>query len=189
MPSCPLWRTLRSAVLRSGLSCEVGQGCKRLAPARRQKFARAVLRQPDLLLAQQALSHVDPVERRTIVAGMLRDQRVSKGTGGGVLWHVEDATSPRSSTARFAWTEARSWSTLSEAPGARRRRPPARGGVTAGPRCCGRTRSRHSSAVRPCGNPQLAINDLRIVRRSPPTSAVLIGPPSTFGVLRRSGGT
>lgn len=73
--------TLEPVVLDNGLEFHVGAGGKRLSPGQRQKLglARAVLKSPDLLIVNGALSALDD-RQRTEAVGRVLAARQRKGT-------------------------------------------------------------------------------------------------------------
>ncbi len=77
---------LTALVHEAGLAFNVGNGGKRLNPGQKQKLAlaRALLRRPDLLIAQRALSNIDTQSQLQIMERVLD---VARGPQGfGVVW-------------------------------------------------------------------------------------------------------
>ncbi|HBF98491.1 MAG TPA: hypothetical protein DDW95_08080 [Alphaproteobacteria bacterium] len=82
---------LRGEIFRVGLDFETGLGGKLLAAGQRQKLAlaRALLRQSDILIVNEALSAIDPASQAQI-----RDNIRSDYRGRGLIWvaaHREEA--------------------------------------------------------------------------------------------------
>jgi putative ABC transport system ATP-binding protein len=77
---------LRHAVCEVGLDYDVGVGAKRLSNTQRQKLAlaRALNKQPDLLIVNQATSVMDGATRARVVAQILAARK-----GQGVIWALE----------------------------------------------------------------------------------------------------
>ena len=83
---------LRPMVLEAGLTFNIGSGGKRLSGVQRQKLAlaRALLRQPDLLLAHRPLQQLDVRAQAAIVARVLVLARGDDTRRPfGLLWSVE----------------------------------------------------------------------------------------------------
>ncbi len=74
---------LRKTVIEAGLSYEVGVGGKRLSANQRQRIglARALLKQPDMLVVNDALAALDDATQTRLVGKVLDDRR-----GRGVIW-------------------------------------------------------------------------------------------------------
>ena len=74
---------LRKDIIEAGLNYEVGVGGGRLSAAQRQKLglARALLKAPDLLIVNEALSSLDQAGERRLI-GNVRESMKS----GGILW-------------------------------------------------------------------------------------------------------
>jgi putative ABC transport system ATP-binding protein len=82
---------LRRDVVEVGLDFPVGIGGKRLSAAQRQKLdlARALIKQPDLLLLNQSTALLDSVAQAKVMANILKSR-----AGRGVVWvlsHAEHA--------------------------------------------------------------------------------------------------
>ncbi len=79
---------LYDGVLRVGLEFNVGTGGKRLSQALRQKIglARALLRRPDLLIVNRALSALDRTSQASILKRILSEPIGPAGGSAGVLW-------------------------------------------------------------------------------------------------------
>ena len=79
---------LRGSVMEAGLEYQVGVGGGRLSTVQRQKLslARALLKRPDLLIANEATSAMDPSVQDRIVETILN----MRG-GKGVIWIVNRA--------------------------------------------------------------------------------------------------
>ena len=73
---------LRNEIIAAGLDYEVGVAGGRLSPAQRQKLglARAMLKAPDFLVINEALSGLDPASQRLI------DNVKKAMQGRGILW-------------------------------------------------------------------------------------------------------
>ena len=76
---------LRGSVMEAGLEFQVGVGGGRLSMVQRQKLslARVLLRRPDLLIANEATSAMDPSVQDRIVETILKMRE-----GKGVIWIV-----------------------------------------------------------------------------------------------------
>ena len=76
---------LNDTIREAGLLYDVGTGGKRLTAIQRQKIglARALIKRPDLLIVNRALSGLDPKAQRRIVEKTLADAREH---GFGVIW-------------------------------------------------------------------------------------------------------
>jgi ABC-type multidrug transport system fused ATPase/permease subunit len=74
---------LRNQIIEAGLNYEVGVAGGRLSAIQRQKLglARALLKAPDLLIVNEALSSLDPASERRLI-GNVRDRM----KGHGILW-------------------------------------------------------------------------------------------------------
>ena len=74
---------LRGDIIEAGLRYEVGVAGGRLSAIQRQKLglARALLKRPDLLVVNEALSSLDPSSERRLI-----DNVKQAMTGGGILW-------------------------------------------------------------------------------------------------------
>ena len=79
---------LRGSVMGAGLEFQVGVGGGRLSTVQRQKLslARALLKRPDLLIANEATSAMDPSVQDRIVETILKVR-----DGKGVIWIVNRA--------------------------------------------------------------------------------------------------
>ncbi len=79
---------LRGSVMEAGLEFQVGVGGGRLSTVQRQKLslARALLKRPDLLIANEATSAMDPSVQDRIAEAVLRMR-----DGKGVIWIVNRA--------------------------------------------------------------------------------------------------
>ena len=77
---------LHNMVLSAGLEYQAGLGGQRLSPAQRQKIGvvRALLRKPDLLVLNQALSALDRNSQSDLIARVL-----SSLQGQGVIWTLQ----------------------------------------------------------------------------------------------------
>lgn len=82
---------LRDKVVRVGLNYNVGIGGKRLSGTQRQKLAiaRALLKQPDLLILNEATSSMDSVTQ-----GRLMDKVLKAREGRGLIWTLPQAVVP-----------------------------------------------------------------------------------------------
>lgn len=78
---------IRRDIMAAGLDYEVGIGGGRLSAAQRQKLAiaRALLKRPDLLIVNGAMSALDGGARLHILEAVLQEMR-----GRGVLWALDD---------------------------------------------------------------------------------------------------
>ena len=83
---------LRRIVLAVGLDYQVGVGGRRLTAVQRQKLAiaRALLKEPDLLIINEAAAVMDSATQRQIGSRLLEARR-----GRGVIWTLQ----------RAAWAE------------------------------------------------------------------------------------
>ena len=74
---------LRPLVVKIGLDFQVGVGGTRLASADRQKIAlvRALLKQPLLLVLDQAVAVLDPTSQQRVIEGVLAERK-----GRGLAW-------------------------------------------------------------------------------------------------------
>jgi putative ABC transport system ATP-binding protein len=79
---------LEDGVLRVGLDFTVGTGGKRLSHAQRQKviFARALLRNPDVLIVNRALTALDRPSQNSILKRVLGALSGDSGRKTGVIW-------------------------------------------------------------------------------------------------------
>jgi putative ABC transport system ATP-binding protein len=79
---------LEDSVLRVGLDFNVGTGGKRLSQAQRQKviFARALLRNPDILIVNRALTALDRPSQNAILKRVLGALSGDGGRKTGVVW-------------------------------------------------------------------------------------------------------
>ena len=79
---------LRGSVMEAGLEFQVGVGGGRLSTVQRQKLAlaRALLKHPDLLIANEATSAMDPSVQDRIAESLLKSR-----DGKGVIWIVNRA--------------------------------------------------------------------------------------------------
>ena len=79
---------LRGSVMEAGLEFQVGVGGGRLSTVQRQKLAlaRALLKRPDLLIANEATSAMDPS-----VQDRIAEQLLKARDGKGVIWIVNRA--------------------------------------------------------------------------------------------------
>ncbi len=82
---------LEPHVLRIGLEFNAGSAGKRLTPTQRQKLAlaRALLKDPDLLIVNGALAVLDPREARDVMGRVLALRK-----GQGVVWTLPGTESP-----------------------------------------------------------------------------------------------
>ena len=73
-------------VVTIGLDYQVGVGGARLAVADRQKIAlvRALLKQPTLLVVDQAVAPLDPASQQRVMEGVLQERK-----GRGVVWVLQ----------------------------------------------------------------------------------------------------
>lgn len=78
---------LRRTLIDLGLDFEIGIGGARLLPAQRQRLslARALLKQPDLMIIDQATAALDPLSRSAVMRGV-----VSACHGRGLVWVLAD---------------------------------------------------------------------------------------------------
>ncbi|MGZ9034423.1 MAG: ATP-binding cassette domain-containing protein, partial [Rhodospirillales bacterium] len=78
---------LRATLIDLGLNFEIGIGGGRLSPAQRQKLAiaRALLKQPDLMIVDQATAALDPSGRAA-----MRRNLIAAGERSGLLWVLPD---------------------------------------------------------------------------------------------------
>jgi putative ABC transport system ATP-binding protein len=76
---------LNDTIRQAGLLYDVGTGGKRLTATQRQKIglARALVKRPDLLIVNRALSGLDPKTQQTIIERSLSEARAK---GFGVIW-------------------------------------------------------------------------------------------------------
>ena len=74
---------LRETVIEAGLSYDVGAGGKRLSASQRQKMglARALLKQPDVLVVNDALAAMDDATQTRLLGTVLKHRQ-----GRGVVW-------------------------------------------------------------------------------------------------------
>ena len=74
---------LRNDIIAAGLNYEVGVGGGRLSSVQRQKLglARALLKEPDLLVINEALSNLDPASHRRLIGNVKKMMQ-----GRGLLW-------------------------------------------------------------------------------------------------------
>jgi putative ABC transport system ATP-binding protein len=74
---------LRETVIEAGLDYDVGVGGKRLSASQRQKMglARAILKQPDVLVVNDALAAMDDATQTRLLGTVLEHRR-----GHGVVW-------------------------------------------------------------------------------------------------------
>jgi putative ABC transport system ATP-binding protein len=79
---------LVDVIIELGLSFDIGSGAKRLPLPFQQKLAlaRAVLKRPDLLIVNRALSALDPAAQEKIVKNVLEYARREDGPGFAVFW-------------------------------------------------------------------------------------------------------
>ncbi len=79
--------SLRRTLIDLGLDFEIGIGGSRLPPAQRQRLAlaRALLKQPDLMIVDQATAALDPLSRSAVQRGV-----VSALDGRGLVWVLPD---------------------------------------------------------------------------------------------------
>ncbi len=84
---------LRPMVFDAGLAFNIGSGGKRLGAVQRQKLAlaRALLRQPDLLIAHRPLQQIDARGQYAILSRVMALAKGQEGKGFGVLWNLENA--------------------------------------------------------------------------------------------------
>jgi ABC-type sugar transport system ATPase subunit len=82
---------LRRAVVELGLAFPVGVGGTRLPAAQRQKvaLARCLLKRPDLLILDQAISALDAPARASVTERLFND-----GLAAGQVWVLSDAEVP-----------------------------------------------------------------------------------------------
>jgi putative ABC transport system ATP-binding protein len=83
---------LTSLVHEAGLAFNVGNAGKRLNPGQKQKLAlaRALLRRPDLLIAQRCLSNLDTQSQIQIMERIIEAAR--QPNGFGVVWTLSNPT-------------------------------------------------------------------------------------------------
>ncbi|MEO4041341.1 ABC transporter transmembrane domain-containing protein [Hoeflea sp. CAU 1731] len=83
---------LQSSVFRIGLNFNIGSGGKRMSETQRQKMhvARAILKNPDVLIANQPLSGVDPQSQRRILESILERAKASENGGPAIIWAPTD---------------------------------------------------------------------------------------------------
>jgi putative ABC transport system ATP-binding protein len=79
---------LEDAVLRVGLDFNVGTGGKRLFQGQRQKvlFGRALLRNPDILIVNRALTALDRPSQNAIMKRVLGALSGDNGRKTGIVW-------------------------------------------------------------------------------------------------------
>ena len=79
---------LEDGVLRVGLDFNVGTGGKRLSQGQRQKvmFARALLRNPDILIVNRALTALDRPSQNAIMKRVLGALSGDRGRKTGIIW-------------------------------------------------------------------------------------------------------
>ncbi|HSM39704.1 MAG TPA: ABC transporter ATP-binding protein, partial [Afifellaceae bacterium] len=79
---------LKGDIFRLGLRFNAGSGGKRLSIAQRQKLAlaRALIKRPDLLVVNRALTALGTDGQRRIIDEVLRLARRGEGRGFGVVW-------------------------------------------------------------------------------------------------------
>lgn len=75
---------LRDTVLEAGLSFVVGNGGKRLTQAQRQKLAlaRALLKEPDILIVNRGLANLNPRNQRAIMAALAKAKPKARPKSG-----------------------------------------------------------------------------------------------------------
>jgi putative ABC transport system ATP-binding protein len=74
---------LRNEIIAAGLDYEVGVAGGRLSPVQRQKLglARVLLKAPDFLVINEALSSLDPASQRRLIDNVKKAMQ-----GRGILW-------------------------------------------------------------------------------------------------------
>ena len=84
---------LKGDVFQLGLRFNAGSGGKRLSIAQRQKLAmaRALLKQPDLLVVNRALTALGTDGQRRVIDAVLRLAAGQSGHGFGIVWVLASA--------------------------------------------------------------------------------------------------
>ncbi len=79
---------LSPTIVALGLEMDIGSGAKRLSPAQRQKLAlaRALLKRPDLLVVNRALSALDGETQQAIIDRVLERSRSSEDHRHATFW-------------------------------------------------------------------------------------------------------
>lgn len=79
---------LSPTIIALGLEMDIGSGAKRLSPAQRQKLAlaRALLKRPDLLVVNRALSALDGETQQAIIEKVLERSRSPDGHRHATFW-------------------------------------------------------------------------------------------------------
>jgi putative ABC transport system ATP-binding protein len=79
---------LSPTIVALGLEMDIGSGAKRLSPAQRQKLAlaRALLKRPDLLVVNRALSALDGETQQAIIERVLERSRSPGGHRHATFW-------------------------------------------------------------------------------------------------------
>jgi putative ABC transport system ATP-binding protein len=84
---------VRDLIIEAGLAFNVGSSGKRLTPGQRQKLglARALIKEPDLLVVNGALANLDDQQKTEVV-----DRVLARRKGRGTLWVLtKDDLAPR----------------------------------------------------------------------------------------------
>jgi putative ABC transport system ATP-binding protein len=86
---------LTDTVIELGLAFDIGSGAKRLSLSQQQKLAlgRALLKRPDLLIVNRALSALDANAQDAIVTRVLDFTRSSEGAGCAIFWVLNNSGS------------------------------------------------------------------------------------------------
>lgn len=79
---------LSSLIIDLGMESDIGSGAKRLSAAQRQKLGlgRALIKRPDLLIVNRALSAIDSDEQEGIIHRVLEHAKAEGGPGYATFW-------------------------------------------------------------------------------------------------------
>ena len=83
---------LEQGIFRVGLNFNIGSGGKRMSETQRQKMhlARALLKNPDILIANQPLSALDPSSQKRILSLLLDWQKNKQENKPAIVWAPTD---------------------------------------------------------------------------------------------------
>ncbi len=81
-------------IFRIGLEFNIGSGGKRLTDIQRQKLhlARALLKRPDIVIANQALNSLSAGDQRNLIELVLNYSKTDEDSNFGVIWSPMDAS-------------------------------------------------------------------------------------------------